>query len=417
MSKTTQADGVREKLLASASGLRLQIDLLDQLIRADRLEWARETLITIKRLAEKEEGAGTGASPGSGANSGAGAKPGRRKWVPATPGQIKAVLNKMLASRPPVASDGPIVVMSFNGYLLNSDKAATYVEPLVELVKRAHIVLVQESNVDALRLVARAAHYGLNASHRNTREQACGILFHPRFQWLGKEPVYHDYLLEVPGHPEFKVTLRPALQRRVKDLASGMIFDLVNFHGKSNVGGPDETRPIRRHQFVQLVAELTRQLKKSPYEPRVLPEAKEGDKAGEKKASAFVDFSGEELPLGITILGGDFNAPIERDTTTEIEPLTEFGFARVPSTGNQWSYRFRTEGGQFDGFFTRGIDAARLSSWIPEFPETKLDQAIYRDFSDHLPVFLDITPEPAKAPAVDAETPAGGDAARETTEG
>lgn len=383
-------------LAETADGLRLQIDLLDQLLRAGRTEWALETLAEIRRLADVT---GVSVVPVTQAEP---AKPARRKWVPATPGQVKGVLNKLLASRPPVKSDGPIVVLSFNGHLLNEEKARTYLDAYVELFHRAHIVMVQESNVDALRIIAKACRYGLNASHRNTREQACGILFHPRFQWLGDAPVYHDYLLEVPGHPEFKVTLRPALQRRVKDMATGLIVDLTNFHGKSNVGGPDETRPIRAHQFGQLVEEFTRQLDKSPYQPRKRAGKEGGEGESEPKTSAFVDFSGEDLPLGALILGGDFNAPIENPATTETKPLVDFGMVRVPSTGNQWSYRYRENGGQFDGFFVRGFGDRKVTCWIPEFPETKFEQALYRDFTDHLPVFLDIAVEGAEAAVADA---------------
>jgi hypothetical protein len=324
----------------------------------------------------------------------------------------KALLN-MIGSRPVVEYSGPLVACSFNGYLLDGTKAERVIEPLMELIKRAHLILFQETNADAMHAIGKASGYGLNVSHRNNRGQANGILFHPRLHWLGDAPRYHDYGLEIPGHPEFKQTMRPALQRRVKDVVSGFIFDVINFHAKSNLGGPDETRPIRRVQFEMIIEELAKQLLKTPYKPRakkpegatdaavgaadaaVSATTKDGatDPAGAAATPApkVVDNSGEELPLGAVIMGGDFNAPIEKAETTEIEPLLKAGFVRVPNPENKWSYRYKEEtGGQFDGFFARGMEGKVGNLWIPNFPDKKGEAWFYRELSDHLPVFVEI---------------------------
>ena len=90
------------------------------------------------------------------------------------------------------------------------------------------------------------------------------------------------------------------------------------------------------------------------------------------------------------ILGGDFNAPIENVETTETEPLLRAGFRRVSTADNRWSYQYKGNGGQFDGFFVRGMRNLGLQCFIPEFRSNRRDAAYYRDFSDHLPVFMTI---------------------------
>ncbi|WP_457836215.1 hypothetical protein, partial [Staphylococcus aureus] len=67
---------------------------------------------------------------------------------------------KMIGERPLVTYEGNLVVVTFNGYLLTEQKATRILDSLVELVKRAHIVLFQETNIDALKVIAKAAGYG-----------------------------------------------------------------------------------------------------------------------------------------------------------------------------------------------------------------------------------------------------------------
>jgi hypothetical protein len=85
------------------------------------------------------------------------------------------------------------------------------------------------------------------------------------------------------------------------------------------------------------------------------------------------------------------NAPIDRPETTEIEPLTAFGLSRVPNLQGRSTYFYKGEGkGQFDGFFTRGLEGKLGELWIPEPLETKGDRWFYSEFSDHLPAFVEI---------------------------
>lgn len=425
MKETNEAAGapeLRKQLLEAALGkLKPQLTLLEACLGANRIDWADQTVVTIRTIADQalvplpksveEDGAKTTTTRK------------RSPLPPPTPEEIREVVLKMIESRPVVGFDGPLVAISFNGHHLKVDKAESMYLPILEIVKRGHIVLVQETNVDALRLIAKKAGYGLNVSHRNNREQANGILFHPRLQWLGDAPFYHDYLLEVPGHPEYKVTLRPALQRRVKDITTGFVFDVIDWHGKSNVGGPDETRPIRRHQFEMVVKNLDGQLTVSPYKPRKVAKAQvpaaadAATSAADAQASARtidIDPAEETAPTGPILFGGDFNCPIQLPTTTETQPLTEAGFVLVATENGGWSYRYKTEGGQFDGFYSRGFPEGAISTcWIPAFPESKRDSFFYSRVSDHLPVFMTIQP-PVKAaaepaPAVVSNTTSGAD--------
>lgn len=428
------AGDLKAQRLQFAGDMRLQVNLLDACLAAGRDAWAAETVNAMHMLIHQRaplfaEAPAAPTPPAADTGSGASGKDSageedkkprtrtKKPWVPPTPEEVNETLLKMIGERPVVTREGPLVMMSFNGHLLDKEKAQRLILPLTELFKRAHIIFVQESNVDALRVIAKAMKYGLNVSHRNKRQQACGILFHPRLHWLGSQPEYHDYLLDVPGHPEYKDTMRPVVQRRVRDLVSGWVFDTLNFHGKSNLGGPDATRPIRRWQFAQLVAELEKQKVKSPWQPRPARQSAAGSTGeaapfatagGETVAdaafAAAADDTGYDLPLGAAILGGDFNAPIEKPETTEIEPLIEGGFVRVSTADLRWSYQYRGNGGQFDGFFVRGVEVKEC--FIPAFADNKRDAAFYRELSDHQPVFIVIDPPVARP----AEEPAAVDA-------
>jgi hypothetical protein len=286
--------------------------------------------------------------------------PAKKVWVPPTPEQVNEVLMKAIGHLPQVTQQSPITFMSFNGRYLNKEKAVRLERPLTELFTRAHVICVQETTVDALRQIGRTIRYGLNASHRSSREQANGILFHPRFQWLGDAPIYHDYLKQIPGHPEMTDSLRAGIERRIADTASDFVADVGNMHTKSNVTKdeitPEETQAMRRWQFQALVDNVDqRQQEKVPF-----------------------------------ILGGDYNAPIENPETTEIEPLLAAGFTRIGTPDNRWSYKYFEKGGQFDGFFVRGLDGYVIDCFIPQFFTNRRDAAFMRELSDHLPVFMTI---------------------------
>lgn len=108
------------------------------------------------------------------------------------------------------------------------------------------------------------------------------------------------------------------------------------------------------------------------------------------------------------ILGGDFNAPLELPGTTEIEPLLAAGFVLAKTPDGRWTHRYKEDGGQFDGFFTRDMGSRAGQLDVPKWPESKHDFWFYRDLSDHLPAFLlvDTTvTEPASPSAPDGNDP------------
>jgi predicted kinase len=381
--------------------LRLQVNLLDACVAAGRHPWAAETLGVIRTLSDggvalfgdtPTTGGGTTTKP-----------PARPKLPPPTPEQINEVLLKMIGEMPVVGWTGPLVTLCFNGHLLTKEKAEEMVLPLSELIKRAHIVFFQETNVDALRVLGKAVRYGVMASHRNKREQACGFLVHPRLQWIGSAPVYHDYLLEVPNHPEYKETMRPAIQRRMRDRVTGFVFDVINFHGKSNLGGPDATRPIRLWQFDALMKKLAEQKTTSPYQPR--DNAKPAPAPTTDGTAKLLpdDDSAWSSPLGAVILGADYNCPIEKPETTETAPLTAAGFQRISTEDLRWTYQYRGNGGQFDGFYVREVDGMVVKCFIPPFSTNKREAFFYSRISDHMPVFMVLQPPVPVAATVAAE--------------
>jgi hypothetical protein len=372
--------GPREEVAKFVSRLRGQLSLLEGCLQGERLNWAIETATTIGELAaaaaqalkalQSAQAAVVPAIPSpatvinvtaeAASDSAAPAVVVKKQWTPPTAEQVQRSLDKMFAARFPnaVGDVGNLVTCSFNGHFLDLEKAQTLEAPLIWFIQRSHAILFQETNRDALKHLSNVTGYGLNVSHRNQRGQAVGILFHRRLKWLG-QPIYHDNLCDIPGHPEWKDSLRPAVQRRVRDVTSGLELDFIDLHTKSNLGGPEATAPIRRLQFETFVGNLRAQ-----------------------EAAA---------PLGPLFIAGDMNAPIDRPETTEIEPLTAYGLSRVPNLQGRSTYFYKGEGkGQFDGFFTRGLEGKLGELWIPEPLETKGDRWFYSEFSDHLPAFVEI---------------------------
>lgn len=367
---------MQSKLLAALEAYKAQVALVESCIRAGRQTWALDTLKELPRYEGElnallrsicypgslvSASALVLAAPTTLVSSSEPAKSAAagRVYTPPTPRQVMTALKKMFGHLPECTDQGDIVVVSFNGHLLDLAKAERLVEPLKWFISRGHIILFQETNRDALKFLSNETGYGLNVSHRNERGQAVGILFHPRIKWLN-DPIYHDYLTDIPGHPEWKTTLRPAVQRRVRDLTSGLEFDVLDMHTKSNLGGPDETAPIRELQFSMLMTNLAEQ-----------------DKDG---------------GLGRIIIGGDMNAPIDNPATTETLPLVKGGFILVPNPDHRSTYFFKGEAkGQFDGFYTRGFKEGELGQlWIPEPLDAKAEKWYYREFTDHLPAFFTI---------------------------
>lgn len=368
---------------------KAQLTLIESCLRAGRHSWALETLRELNvhgksleaALAELASGTSVSAvaaavmsPPAVQSADGTAAvvepstvpAPAKKVWTPPNAEQVQRALDKMFGHLPECGNEGDLVMVSFNGHLLDLPKAQRLVEPLKWFIKRGHIVFFQETNRDALKYLSNETGYGLNVSHRNERGQAVGILFHPRIKWLG-QPYYHDYITDIPGHPEWKTTLRPALQRKVRDTTSGAEFTVIDIHPKSNLGGPDETRPVRRLQFEMFVADLIRQEKE----------------LGENQEP------GKEVAFGPIILGGDMNTAIEKPESTEMEPLTQAGFVRVANPQGHATYFYKgVPSGQFDGFYTRGFEEGKVGdTWIPQPLEAKGERWFYSELSDHMPAF------------------------------
>jgi D-glycero-D-manno-heptose 1,7-bisphosphate phosphatase len=273
-----------------------------------------------------------------------------RRVVP--PEEVVSAVVKMLSERPSADYRGSLKLTTLNGYHLQVDKAKRLVDSVMAVVLRSHLVFVQETNATAMAFLASVTGWKMNVSHRNSRGQAVGFLYHPRLEPVG-DVVYHDYLVKIDGRPEMEATLRPGVQRTVRDTRTDIVFTAINVHTKSNVGGPEATAPIRKEQMIKLVAEIERQ--------------------------------GLTGPI---VIAGDFNAPVNANTTAEIEPLLAAGFKLIVSKDGRETY----PGGQFDAFFVRGFEDLPDDLWIPQFPEDKEERFAYREFSDHLPSMLQLNP-------------------------
>ncbi|MBK9204295.1 MAG: hypothetical protein IPL73_18035 [Candidatus Obscuribacter sp.] len=82
------------------------------------------------------------------------APPAAKVWTPPSPEQVQRSLNKMFGHLSEASDDGDVVVISFNGHLLDLPKAQRLVEPLKWFIKRGHVVLFQETNRDALKYLS-----------------------------------------------------------------------------------------------------------------------------------------------------------------------------------------------------------------------------------------------------------------------
>lgn len=274
---------------------------------------------------KKNKGGGKGGARGKG-----GSKSGGGKQLPSAQ-DVDTVVTSYLKGLTDVGMQGNLVYGEFNAEFLDATKANRYLATYVKMVKKVHVMFVEECDITGLAAIGKAAGYGYRASKANTRNQAVGFLVHPRFDILNVKVC--DAVANVKGVPD----LRPAYLLELKDRTSGEVVNVVVVHLKSMRGGPAQTGPIRYKQAQELVKWL------GP------------------------DFKG--------IVAGDFNCFL--NNTNDMDPLKNHGLKLVypnDTTSTQ------SMGGRLDGFYVMGIKHKIGNYRVRSIWKNKI---FGRGFSDH----------------------------------
>jgi hypothetical protein len=221
---------------------------------------------------------------------------------------VLATVNQQLINLPLAnINDQHITLGSWNAEYLWQAKANHFMSSYQQIVKRHHILALQEVSIAGLSIIGSACDYNHVVSSVNSRGQAVGFLIHPRFHITN----IHEYseLTGVFGIHD----LRPALQIDVFDPQSKITLSIITIHLKSMLGGLAFTSCVRKKQPDNLVMAMGK--RKSP-----------------------------------TIILGDFNCFL--DAAADINPLFNDGF-NIANPHNHTSTQL--SGGRLDGLFYKNL--------------------------------------------------------------
>ena len=166
------------------------------------------------------------------------------------PQTVLAEVQKYYKGVPAASTKGNLVLGELNVEFGDASKAKYFRDAYVEILSHVHSLAVEE--VDASWVNAMVGFMqqatGLNyqgfTSTANTRNQAVGILLHPRLKVLNG-PIEYMQIATVQGVPD----LRPAFRVDLLDTTTGVKFSQTVVHLKSMRGGPAATGAIRYKQL------------------------------------------------------------------------------------------------------------------------------------------------------------------------
>ncbi len=184
-----------------------------------------------------------------------GASDGGKPKLP-NPQVVLKEVQKYYQGVPLAGMTGNLVLGELNVEFGDAPKAKYFREAYVEILSHLHILAVEEvdsswvdSMVQFMQQSTGVTYKGFT-SVANTRNQAVGILIHPRLQVL-KGPIEYAEVGNVQGVPD----LRPAYRVDLKDTTTGVEFSVTVVHLKSMRGGPAATSAIRYKQL-EILARL-----------------------------------------------------------------------------------------------------------------------------------------------------------------
>lgn len=166
------------------------------------------------------------------------------------PQVVLAEVQKYYKDVPTAGTKGNLVLGEFNVEFGDASKAKYFRDAYVEILSHVHTLAVEE--VDASWVNAMVGYVnqatGLNyqgfTSTANTRNQAVGILIHPRLKVVNG-PTEYMQVATVQGIPD----LRPAFRVDLLDTTTGVTFSQTVVHLKSMRGGPAATGAVRYKQL------------------------------------------------------------------------------------------------------------------------------------------------------------------------
>lgn len=172
------------------------------------------------------------------------------------PQQVLAEVQKYYKGVPTASTKGNLVLGELNVEFGDASKAKYFREAYCEILSHVHSLAVEE--VDASWVTAMVGYiqqatglaYQGFTSTANTRNQAVGILLHPRLKVVNG-PIEYMQVATVQGVPD----LRPAYRFDLLDTTTGVTFSQTVVHLKSMRGGPAATGAIRYKQL-EILAKL-----------------------------------------------------------------------------------------------------------------------------------------------------------------
>jgi hypothetical protein len=240
----------------------------------------------------------------------------------------------------PAANTGDLKFATQNALFGDRQKAITYADGFRQLIEPHHLIFWTEVNADFLKELGQRFGYGYWTSVANNRNQAVGLMAHPRLQKIGG-PYSYDSVATVQGIPN----LRPAYRVDFKDIWSGMIIKAIVIHLKSMRGGPEATAGVRYQQCVALVGEIgdtTEGVK-----PAMVDSVNLNFYKNQIFGSSVLDHgmvsitvpvcilsdeerelpADERLRRGFTVIGGDWNTIL--NVSNDTQPLIDAGYGLV----------------------------------------------------------------------------------------
>lgn len=166
------------------------------------------------------------------------------------PQTVLAEVQKYYQGVPAAGTNGNLVLGELNVEFGDASKAKYFKDSYVEILSHVHSLAVEEvdsSWVDAVVQYVNQAtglQYQGFTSTANTRNQAVGIILHPRLKVLAG-PTEYMQVATVQGIPD----LRPAYRVDLLDTTTGVKFSQTVVHLKSMRGGPAATGAVRYKQL------------------------------------------------------------------------------------------------------------------------------------------------------------------------
>jgi len=313
-----------------------------------------------------------GKGKGKGGNKGGGSQ----QQLPSA-AVAKQVMAPYFAGMTPAGNTGNLMFGVQNALFGSKQKAQTYRDVWEMILAPHHIMMWTEISADFVKELGQAFGYGYWTSRANTRDQAVGIMAHPRLKKIAG-PFEYMSVATVQGIPD----LRPAFVVVFEDIWSGAIIKVMVNHLKSMRGGAKLTSPVRYQQCVEIVKNhgrattgikpaLKNQQTRNTWRNQVFGRAilDHGTVTAEmplcvlEESERKLDLQ-ERIKRGITVMGGDWNCTL--DNTTDVDPLIQAGYLLLNAGDNTPTHSM---GSRLDGLFAEKENNPSCDASVADGPD------------------------------------------------